>query len=153
MNGGVLFLDEITEMPLAAQQMLLRALDTRTFTRLGGNESLTADFQVIAATNRNIGESILKQEFRYDIFHRLMGMMFDVPPRAGSARRYRTFSGCFYFRIQPETWRRCYKDYASSTHSPSYLYQSALSNFMPRTGDRQRNPRTLNVYKERCAIR
>ena len=58
-NGGVLFLDEITEMPLAARQMPLRVLDTRTFTRLGGNENLTADFQVIAATNRNIGELIL----------------------------------------------------------------------------------------------
>lgn len=80
LSGGVLFLDEITEMPLEAQQMLLRVLDTKTFTRLGGNENLTSDFQIIAATNRNIGESILKEEFRSDLFHRLMDMIFDIPP-------------------------------------------------------------------------
>ncbi len=79
-NGGVLFLDEIIEMPLEAQKMLLRVLDTRTFTRLGGNENLTTDIQIIAATNRNIGETILKAEFRPDLFYRLMGMMLDVPP-------------------------------------------------------------------------
>ena len=79
-NGGVLFLDEIIEMPLEAQKMLLRVLDTRTFTRLGGSENLTTDIQIIAATNRNIGETILKAKFRPDLFYRLMGMMLDVPP-------------------------------------------------------------------------
>ncbi len=79
-NGGVLFLDEIVEMPLEAQKMLLRVLDTRTFTRLGGNENLTTDIHIIAATNRNIGETVLKAEFRPDLFYRLMGMMLDVPP-------------------------------------------------------------------------
>ena len=79
-DGGVLFLDEIIEMPLEAQKMLLRVLDMRTFTRLGGNENLTTDIQIIAATNRNIGETVLKAEFRPDLFYRLMGMMLDVPP-------------------------------------------------------------------------
>ena len=60
--------------------MLLRVLDTRTFTRLGGNKNLTTDIQIIAATNRNIGETVLKAEFRPDLFYRLMGMMLDVPP-------------------------------------------------------------------------
>lgn len=79
-DGGVLFLDEIIEMPLEAQKMLLRVLDTRIFTRLGGNKNLTTDIQIIAATNRNIGETVLKAEFRPDLFYRLMGMMLDVPP-------------------------------------------------------------------------
>ena len=78
-NGGILFLDEVAEMSLEAQKMLLRVLDTRTFTRLGGNENLTTDIQVIAATNKNIGETILKAEFRSDLFYRLMGVMLDVP--------------------------------------------------------------------------
>ncbi len=79
-DGGVLFLDEVIEMPLEAQKMLLRVLDTGTFTRLGGNENLTTDVCIIAATNRNIGETVLKEEFRPDLFYRLMGMMLDVPP-------------------------------------------------------------------------
>ena len=79
-NGGVLFLDEIAEMPLEAQKMLLRVLDAKTCTRLGGNETLTADFHIIAATNRNIGEAVLKVEFRPDLYYRLMGVMLDIPP-------------------------------------------------------------------------
>ena len=79
-NGGILFLDEVIEMSLEAQRMLLRVLDTKTFTRLGGNEKLTVDFQVIAATNRNIGEAVLKTEFRPDLYYRLVDMMFHVPP-------------------------------------------------------------------------
>ncbi len=49
--------------------MLLRVLDTKSFTRLGGNENLTVDFQVIAATNRNIGGAVLKTEFRADLYY------------------------------------------------------------------------------------
>lgn len=79
-NGGILFLDEVTEMPLDAQKLLLRVLDTKTFTRLGGNAHLITDFQVIAATNRDIGEAVLKTEFRPDLYYRLMGMMLKVPP-------------------------------------------------------------------------
>ena len=79
-KGGVLFLDEIIEMSAEAQTMLLRVLDTKTFTRLGGNDSLTTDFQVIAATNRDIGEAVLKAEFRADLYYRLMGVMIHVPP-------------------------------------------------------------------------
>ena len=79
-SGGILFLDEIAEMPLDAQAMLLRVLDAKTFTRLGGNENLTADFQLIAATNQNIGEAVLRTEFRSDLCYRLVGTMLDIPP-------------------------------------------------------------------------
>ncbi len=79
-DGGVLFLDEVIEMPLEAQKMLLRVLDTRIFTRLGGNKNLTTDIRIIAATNRNIGETVLKAGFRPDLFYRLMGMRLEVPP-------------------------------------------------------------------------
>ena len=78
-NGGTLFLDEIAEMSLAAQKMLLRVLDTGTFTRLGGNENLTADFYIISATNKNIGAAVLAAEFRPDLYYRLMGVMLDIP--------------------------------------------------------------------------
>jgi len=79
-NGGVLFLDEITEMCLDAQKMFLRFLDTNIFTRLGGNEVLTTDVQLIAATNRSIGMAVAQKEFREDLYYRLDGVVLRVPP-------------------------------------------------------------------------
>ena len=79
-NGGILFLDEVPEMSLDAQKMLLRVLDTATFTRLGGNEVLTVDVHIIAATNRDIEKAVVEKEFREDLYYRLKGMMFHLPP-------------------------------------------------------------------------
>ena len=79
-NGGILFLDEVPEMSLDAQKMLLRVLDTATFTRLGGNEQLTVDVHIIAATNRDIEKAVTEKEFREDLYYRLKGMMFHIPP-------------------------------------------------------------------------
>lgn len=79
-NGGILFLDEISEMSLDAQKMLLRVLDTATFTRLGGNEVLTVDVQIITATNRDIVNAVAEKEFREDLYYRLKSMMLYLPP-------------------------------------------------------------------------
>ena len=79
-NGGVLFLDEAPEMSLDAQKMLLRVLDTATFTRLGGNEVLAVDVHIIAATNRDIVKAVAEKEFREDLYYRLKGMMLHLPP-------------------------------------------------------------------------
>ena len=79
-NGGVLFLDEAPEMSVDAQKMLLRVLDTATFTRLGGNELLTVDVQIIAATNRDIVKAVDDKEFREDLYYRLKGMMLHLLP-------------------------------------------------------------------------
>ena len=79
-NGGVLFLDEVPEMSLDAQKMLLRVLDTATFTRLGGNELLTVDVQIITATNKDILKTVAEKEFREDLYYRLKGMMLYLPP-------------------------------------------------------------------------
>ncbi len=79
-DGGVLFLDEVPEMSLDAQKMLLRVLDTATFTRLGGNETLTVDVHIIAATNRDILKIVDAREFREDLYYRLNGMMLHLPP-------------------------------------------------------------------------
>ena len=72
-------------MPLTAQQMLLRVLDTKTFTRLGGDENLTSNFQIIAAMNKNIAEAVLKAEFRSDLYYRFANGQKILP-----------FSDCFY---------------------------------------------------------
>ena len=79
-DGGILFLDEVPEMALDAQKMLLRVLDTATFTRLGGNEVLTVDVHIIAATNKDIMKTVAQKEFREDLYYRLNGMMFHLPP-------------------------------------------------------------------------
>lgn len=79
-NGGVLFLDEVPEMSLDAQKMLLRVLDTATFTRLGGNEALTVDVHIVAATNKDIVKAVSEKEFRADLYYRLKGMMFHLQP-------------------------------------------------------------------------
>ena len=79
-NSGIIFLDEVSEMSLDAQKMLLHVLDTATFTRLGGNEVLTANVHIIAATNRDIMKAVAEKEFREDLYYRLGGMMFHVPP-------------------------------------------------------------------------
>lgn len=79
-NGGILFLDEVLEMSLDAQKMLLRVLDTTTFTRLGGNQALTVDVHIIAATNRSIEEAVSKKKFRDDLYYRLKGLMLRLPP-------------------------------------------------------------------------
>ena len=79
-DSGILFLDEVPEMSMDAQKMLLRVLDTATFTRLGGNEVLTVDVHIIAATNRDIVKAVTNREFREDLYYRLKGMMLHLPP-------------------------------------------------------------------------
>lgn len=79
-NESTLLLDEVLEMPSDAQKMLLQVLDTATFTRLGGDESLTVDVHIIASTNKSILKAVEKKEFREDLYYRLKGMMFQIPP-------------------------------------------------------------------------
>src|SRR5262249_47981883 len=69
-NGGVLFLDEISEMPLVAQAKFLRVLQEREFLRLGGTRPIRSDVRVIAATNRDLSAAVAQREFREDLFYR-----------------------------------------------------------------------------------
>ena len=70
-DHGTIFLDEISEISPATQVKLLRVLETRTFTRLGGSESLKADIRIVAATNRNLRAYVDEGKFREDLFYRL----------------------------------------------------------------------------------
>ena len=79
-NGGILFLDEVSEMPLNAQKMLLRILDTGTFTRLGGNEVLEVDIHIVASTNSDIKKVVAEKAFREDLYYRLKGVVLHIPP-------------------------------------------------------------------------
>jgi len=78
-HGGTLFLDEIGDMPLALQARLLRVLQERTVSPLGGNESYRVDFAVICATNRNLREEATAGRFREDLYYRLNGLLVTLP--------------------------------------------------------------------------
>jgi two-component system, NtrC family, nitrogen regulation response regulator NtrX len=79
-NGGTLFLDEVGDMSLKTQSKVLRTLDEQRFTPVGGDETITVDVRVIAATNKDLEEEISKGNFREDLFYRLNVIPFYVPP-------------------------------------------------------------------------
>ena len=76
-SGGVLFLDEVSEMSLSAQAKFLRVLQEREFQRLGGTRLQKANIRVIAATNRDLRQAVERGDFREDLFYRLG--VFDIP--------------------------------------------------------------------------
>jgi two-component system response regulator FlrC len=78
--GGVLFLDEVTEMSLAAQAKFLRVLQEREFQRLGATRMLKANIRVIAATNRDLRKAVERGDFREDLFYRLQVFDIAIPP-------------------------------------------------------------------------
>jgi len=79
-KGGTLFLDEIGDMSLEAQTKLLRLLEERTFERVGGTETLTAEVRVVAATNRDLPLMVEEGTFREDLYYRLQGFPVRLPP-------------------------------------------------------------------------
>ncbi len=79
-DKGTLFLDEIGEISLTLQPKLLRVLQDREFERLGGLETLKVDFRLIAATNRDLSDSVREHEFRSDLYYRLNVFPIRVPP-------------------------------------------------------------------------
>jgi transcriptional regulator with PAS, ATPase and Fis domain len=79
-SGGVLFLDEVTEMTPAAQAKFLRVLQEREFLRLGGTRPIRVNVRVIAATNRNLHEAVASGQFRADLYYRLNVFDIRIPP-------------------------------------------------------------------------
>jgi len=79
-DGGILFLDEISSMPVDLQAKFLRALEERAFRRVGGTNLIRVDVQVIAASNRDLKEMIARHEFREDLYYRLKVVDLDLPP-------------------------------------------------------------------------
>ncbi len=85
-HGGTIFLDEVGDMSLATQAKILRVLQEHTFERVGGEQTLTADTRIIAATNKSLVAQIEKGDFRVDLFYRLKVVSIFLPPlrkRAG----------------------------------------------------------------------
>ena len=79
-DGGTLFLDEIGDIPLEVQVKLLRVLENREYSRIGENRVRTANFRLVAATNRDLQEMIEQKQFREDLYYRIRGVTINLPP-------------------------------------------------------------------------
>lgn len=78
-NGGIIFLDEIGDMPLALQVKLLRVLQERKFSKIGSNKMINLDIRVISATNKNIRDMIKEKTFREDLYYRINVIPIELP--------------------------------------------------------------------------
>lgn len=79
-NSGTLFLDEITEMRYELQAKMLRAIETKSIVRVGGNKEVPIDIRIISATNKDIKQLVNREEFREDLYQRLNFINIHLPP-------------------------------------------------------------------------
>jgi transcriptional regulator with GAF, ATPase, and Fis domain len=79
-DGATLLLDEIGDVPPALQAQLLRAIQEKTYKRVGGNAWQSTNFRLICATNRNLEDMIGRRQFRLDLYYRIAGCVFRTPP-------------------------------------------------------------------------
>ncbi len=79
-NGGVIFLDEIGDMPLALQSKMLQVLQDQEFCRLGGHREIKVDVWIISATNHNLEKDVEEGRFRQDLYYRLSVIKIHIPP-------------------------------------------------------------------------
>lgn len=79
-NGGTIFLDEIGDMPIDLQAKILRVLQEKEVTRTGGNQSISVDVRIVAATNQDLEESVRRKAFREDLYYRLNVIPLQLVP-------------------------------------------------------------------------
>jgi nitrogen regulation protein NR(I) len=79
-NNGTIFLDEVGDMPLSTQSKILRLLQDGQYQRVGGNETMSVDVRIIAATHQNLESMIQAGRFRNDLYYRLRGVTLELPP-------------------------------------------------------------------------
>lgn len=99
-DDGSLFLDEVGELPLAAQAKLLRAIQSGDIQRVGSDTPLNVDVRIIAATNRDLSQEVAEGRFRADLYHRLSIYPIDVPSLKERGEDIGPLSGYFLSRMQ-----------------------------------------------------
>ncbi len=104
-HGGTLFLDEVGEIPAATQIKLLRVLQERTFERVGGNEPISVDVRVVAATNRDLEQAVRDGAFREDLFYRLKVVNIEMPPLRSRDTDIVLLANSFLVRFAAENTR------------------------------------------------
>jgi transcriptional regulator with PAS, ATPase and Fis domain len=108
-HHGTLFLDEIGEMPLSMQAKLLRVVQDRQFTRLGGEKPLTSDFRLVCATHRDLKAMVEAGQFREDLYYRIHVIHLRIPPLRERLEDVRWFVRHFveeFNRQHPDERRR-----------------------------------------------
>lgn len=83
-DHGILFLDEIGDMPLPTQARLLRVLQSRSIQPLGSGEPVPVDIRVVSASNRNLADEVRAGRFRQDLYYRIAGLTLVLPPCANA---------------------------------------------------------------------
>jgi two-component system nitrogen regulation response regulator NtrX len=78
-HGGVIYFDEVADMPLGTQSKILRVLVDQQFQRVGGSDKVRVDLRVISSTNKNLDDEIVAERFREELYHRLNVVPIDVP--------------------------------------------------------------------------
>lgn len=137
-NGGTLFLDEIGELPLDAQVKLLRVLEDRTITRVGGKKAIPVNVRIVAATNRDLEEEVRLGRFRLDLFYRINIFTLRLPPLRERKEDIPLLAGFFLRkhnaslnlsieRITPEAMDRlCAYDWPGNVRDLENAIQSAM---------------------------
>jgi DNA-binding NtrC family response regulator len=137
-HGGTLFLDEVGELPASMQAKLLRALQERSFFRLGSERVTRSDFRIIAATNRDLHADMSAGTFREDLFYRLAVIRISLPP----------------LRERPEDIRwlteRMLSQLAAEQGRPVAMSEAFLRDVMARTW--KGNARELRSYLEEAIV-
>lgn len=98
-SGGILFLDEIGDMPLDMQAKLLRALEGKVIRRVGGTENIPIDVAVISATNKDLNAMILEHKFREDLYYRINIIPIQLPPLRERVEDIPELVSCFIERF------------------------------------------------------
>jgi len=100
-DGGILFLDEISSMPVDMQAKLLRALEERAFRRVGGTNLIKVDVQILAASNRDLPLMMKEGKFREDLYYRLKVVDLDLPPLRQRKDDIPDLVGLFIRKLNP----------------------------------------------------
>jgi DNA-binding NtrC family response regulator len=98
-HRGTIFLDEVGDMPLSTQAKMLRLLQDGQFQRVGGNETLTVDVRILAATNQNLDVMIAENRFRRDLYYRIRGVTLHLPPLRERTDDTAELAHYFLFRL------------------------------------------------------
>ena len=101
-KGGIIFLDEIGELPLVLQVRLLRVLEERSFYRIGGSRPIEVDVMILAASNKNLYNLVQKGQFREDLYFRLNVIQIEIPPLRTRPEDIRVLANFFLERFNRE---------------------------------------------------
>ncbi len=145
-HQGSIFLDEISEMPLAAQAKILRVVETRTVTPVGSDKPVEVTGNIIAASNRNLENRVAEGQFRQDLLYRLNVVTFRLPPLSERREDIPLLAEYFLNRFTTET-KTGFKKF--SPEALSYLQQL---DFPGNTRELKNLVERLNIYCENTEI-